>query len=169
MTPNPSTWTVAVDPGLRGCGIAIYENALLHCAWYCRTNNQTDRGPKAWVAMAACIEREWIVRVPRRVTNLQAIVLEVPQVYRGPRTPNPDDLIQLAGVVGAVAFGLPSAEKIHFLPREWKGQIKKEIHHPRILQKLSDAEKSGIEKTATSLVHNVYDAIGIGLFHLKRG
>ncbi len=160
-------WLVAVDPGLRGCGIAIFENALLHVAWYCKSPNKADRGPVAWWAMADRVEKEWIRKVPKRLHHLEKLVAEIPQVYRFGKG-DPADLIEIAGVVGAIAFCIPAAGRTHFLPRTWKGQVPKEAHHPRILKKLSSDEVSRIESTPKSLMHNVVDAIGIGLFALER-
>lgn len=57
-------------------------------------------------------------------------------------------------------------------PTKWKGSVKKDITHARIKKRLSPVELELYEtqtaETAESLKHNVLDAIGIGLYVLKR-
>jgi hypothetical protein len=53
-------------------------------------------------------------------------------------------------------------------PHEWKGGLSKERHHPRILEALAPHELALIPKLAEYKLHNVIDAIGIGLFDLGR-
>lgn len=165
---KPPTWLISIDPGLRGTGMAIFEHSRLYTAWYSKNPNKKDRGPQAWCALADRIEREWIARVPKRVCRIDAFVAETPQVYRGRKTRNPADLLEVAGVVGAVAYGVHATKRTRFLPREWKGQVPKETHNRRILAKLHKDEVENIETCPESLRHNVVDAVGIGLFYLGR-
>lgn len=53
-------------------------------------------------------------------------------------------------------------------PHEWKGGLSKERHHPRVLDALAPAERALIPRLAEYKLHNVLDAIGIGLFALGR-
>lgn len=59
-----------------------------------------------------------------------------------------------------------------FTPEVWKGAVPKHIHQPRILKALTPEErfvlKSVTEGMNGSLVHNVIDAVGIGMFSLGR-
>jgi len=94
-------------------------------------------------------------------------VSEYPQVYaRGPG--DPADLIELAGVVGAVGYAIRSMKSSSYLPRSWKGQVPKDVMCARIEGRLSPEEKAAIRPCPTSLRHNVLDAIGVGLFHIGR-
>jgi hypothetical protein len=56
------------------------------------------------------------------------LVMEVPQVYSGPRAEDPNDLVDLAGVLGAIVGKANSDTSVQWspLPREWKGQARKE-------------------------------------------
>lgn len=97
------------------------------------------------------------------------LVVEVPQIYTGVRDEDPNDLIDLAGVVGAIAstIAIGSVEWSP-LPREWKGQIPKEVTQKRVDKRLSPEEKALIKWPIKSLCHNVYDAIHLGIVYLER-
>lgn len=97
------------------------------------------------------------------------LVLEVPQVYHQRfQKGDQSDLIEVAGVAGALSSVLAADRHYGYLPRQWKGQVPKEIHNARVLSKLSGSETANIQPCAASLRHNVLDGIGLGLFHLKR-
>jgi hypothetical protein len=163
------TWLLSLDPGLRGCGLALFHDDKLHTAWYSKNLEKKARGPTAWDAMASVVERDVFLRLPREVWVVDRLATEVPQVYRGRSSKgDPADLLELTGVVGAVARAIPSRERRHYLPREWKGQVPKEIHVPRILNILAADETQRIEPVIASLRHNQTDGIGIGLFDLRR-
>lgn len=162
-------WTLAVDPGLRVCGVSLFEGKYLYKAWLAKNPLRKGRGPDAWNRMAEEVCRSWIRRAPKHCGQLHSLVVEVPQVYwRSGRGGNAADLIELAGVVGATTATIPVLNRAHYLPRAWKGQVPKEIHNRRVLKKLSDDELPAMEKTSTSLQHNVVDSIGLGLFYLGR-
>ncbi len=89
-------------------------------------------------------------------------VIERPTIY--PRSPvPPNDIIELAITAGRIAAGFERVEWV--LPRRWKGTIPKAIMGERILAKLTPAELARIPSGAR---HDVIDAIGLGLWYLKR-
>jgi hypothetical protein len=98
----------------------------------------------------------------------QPLVIEKPQVYQSMKV-DPGDLIDLAIVVGRI-IGLSGREVTLYKPSQWKGQTPKAIHHERIKKLLSADELSRVvlPKAKKTLGHNVWDAIGLGLFHLGR-
>lgn len=157
------TTVVSVDPGLRACGVAVFHDGVLKRAAYVRNPEKKARGPEAWQTMAKAVH-DWLDLEP-----VDVLVLEVPQVYRaGQQKGDPDDLLQLAGVDGCVV-GLVGADTVRaYLPREWKGQVPKEIHNARVMKELTEEERLSIEPCAPSLLHNVIDGIGIGLYFLGR-
>lgn len=53
-------------------------------------------------------------------------------------------------------------------PAEWKGQVPKKIHHARILEKLTLAEKELLKSLTKGALKHIMDAIGIGLRFLGR-
>ncbi len=102
-------------------------------------------------------------------------IIELPQVYPKIPAKQANDLITLAVRVGQYKerlelIGTP-VTLVH--PHRWKGSIKKEIHHRRVFAKLDPAEqfltlpwfKDG---DSYGKGHNVMDAIGLGLYELKR-
>ena len=48
-------------------------------------------------------------------------------------------------------------------PMEWKGQVKKEIHHPKIIKKTFSKYKVDVSKAGEDAI----DAIGIGYWWLN--
>lgn len=156
---------ICIDPGLRGCGVAVFNrgDAQLIRACYVPNDERVGRGPKVWVAMAKKVKF-----VLLSLTGLTArFYLEVPQVYGGPRDEDPNDLIDLAGVVGAIAAMFPDSIHSFYLPRQWKGTVPKKMMTQRISEQLAPEELKVIQ-TAGAKDHNTLDAIGIGLFTLGR-
>lgn len=156
---------LSIDPGLHGCGWARWERSgRLESAGYVAANEITGRAPATWRFMARLL---WL-RVGGS-DGLGAVVLELPQVYTRTRAKgDPNDLIQLAGVVGAVAAQVPPNVAIYaYRPAEWKGQVPKSVIELRVKKRLGDALKVVEWPSAKYLHHNVWDAIGLGLYHLN--
>ncbi len=153
---------LAIDPGVRGCGVALFRDSELSQAVYVAGHGEAQRA-EGWIAMADAV-REFIGE--RIVAQL---VLELPQVYRAVRSKgDPNDLTELAAVVGALAASFRNAQQKVFLPAEWKGQVPKAIMHERALERLSPEEFGRISCRKKSLLHNVLDALALGLRFLKR-
>lgn len=150
---------LAIDPGLRGLGVAVFVDQELADARYVPSFEHGARGPAAWVAMAKAFETNpWDV-----------VVIEVPQIYQGAKQKgDPDDLLQVTGVVGAICGRVRADRLVGVRPREWKGQLPKEVCRARIEGKLSEVElRRVVPSRHKSLAHNVWDAVGIGLFFLE--
>lgn len=159
---------IAIDPGLRACGLAVFgaNGRLLHAGLY--RGAAAGRGPDVWCRMADAVTA-WTCLGPNTV-----LVIERPQVYRaGVSKGDPDDLLELTGVVGAIARDVHriGGEVVAYKPREWKGQVPKDVHNTRTMARLTVPERAIVTEAAPrSLVHNVIDAVGLGLFELaKRG
>lgn len=105
--------------------------------------------------------------------NLVNIVIEKPQVYRAAQSKgDPNDLITLAIRVGEYKeFFQHRADRVDLVtPAVWKGQVPKPVHHRRIDSKLTTEERMvvGMAKVSEAKKHNVWDAVGLGLFYLGR-
>lgn len=152
-----------MDPGLRGSGVAIFCNGGLVDSAYVVGSKDGFR-PNTWVVMASEIMR-WCGDRP-----IRGLACELPQIYREAKLKgDPNDLMDLAAVVGALCALIPTETIRIYLPREWKGQVPKEIVHQRVKQRLSIDEMTNVHMPPQkSLAHNVWDAIGIGLVHVKR-
>ena len=155
------THLVSLDPGLRGCGVAWWHanGSLLHVD-YLRNPVKKGDGPGAWVGFDM---------LPLYDNRPDYFISEVPQVYRvGASKGDPDDLIQLAGVVGVFSALFTATTYTGVKPREWKGQVPKDVHHARLVKTLTPEELAMVEAAAPpSLRHNVLDAVGIGRYWFK--
>ena len=152
---------LAVDPGLRGCGVAFFtdEGVLKHATWV-KNPTLKGRGPAAWDTMANEVRSIPYFEFTRKIFT------ELPQVYPGmPRT-DVNDLLDLAGVLGAITSNA-NAEIFHCFPNEWKGSVPKEIMNERVKKLLTEYER-GMVVSVGALDHNTYDSVGVGLFFLKR-
>jgi len=141
--------TLAVDPG-RDLGWALFDSS-----------HQFEEG-----GVRDLPDREAIGRA----------IIERPQVYRASKSKgDPNDLITLAIGVGQVKERLESrgvtVELV--LPTTWKGQIPKEIHHRRIVELLTEKEglrlNACLSRHSAGIRHNLLDAVGLGLWFLRRG
>ena len=149
----------AIDPGLRHCGVSLFSvGGGLLWADLVKSPNEKDFGPAAWKAMAAEVAKS----VTRPVMP-HTLIIEVPRVYSAAKQKgDQNDLIQLAGVVGAISahFGVG----LYYYPHEWKGQMDKTAMNLRVLEAIQPGEM----KNLLSQNHNVLDAVGIGLHWFRR-
>lgn len=79
-----------------------------------------------------------------------------------------NDLLSVNIHVGQWITSVNAPHVRRLKPYEWKGGLTKERHHPRILDALKPAERNLIPRLAEYKLHNVIDAIGIGLYALGR-
>jgi hypothetical protein len=156
-----SAYLVSLDPGLRGSGVAWWaEDGSLLFVDYLRNPVKKGDGPAAWVGFDT---------LPLYDNRPDYFISEVPQVYRaGASKGDPDDLIQLAGVVGVFSSIFRATTHLGVKPREWKGQVPKDVHHARLVKTLTPEEMAMVEASAPpSLRHNVLDAVGIGRYFFE--
>ena len=154
---------VSVDPGLRACGVAAFDGRSLLWAGYVKNTDEAR-----WYSMVHAVDnavRDRCQAIP------SSLVIEIPQIYVQSRWKgDQNDIVMLAGLVGAFVyfFDVREGSKI-YRPAEWKGQVTKEITELRMKKRLSAEElEKVILPPAKSLVHNVWDAVGLGLHHLER-
>ncbi len=150
-------YLLAVDPGVTCLGWAwFYNEKLINCG-ICRAESLEE-----------------MIVYPFPWNSPELAVIERPTVYRRGGKGDPADLISIAIVAGAAAR---TAKAVRFVePRTWKGSVPKKIHNKRVLDALHD-ETYGSEvdvwNTAAGpepiyLLHNMIDAVGIGLYQLGR-
>ena len=151
---------IAVDPGVV-TGFAFFVGGKLLSAKTCSVEefrmlieNET---PLSWQNS--------------RKPHESVCVIELPQIYPGQQQKgDQNDLITLAVAVGryveiAKACGFQTRL---VKPREWKGQLPKDVCWSRVKDTLSFEELARIPKLPKSRAHNMHDAIGIGTWFLKR-
>lgn len=147
---------IAIDPG-KATGFAHFEGDTLMSA-------------------RVCTEEECLVQI-ENAAPLRAhkpagdCIIEIPQIYPGQQQKgDQNDLIKLAVMVGRYA-DRATAEgfRVRLVkPREWKGQLPKEVCWRRVRETLTPAELDNMEKVSKSRAHNMHDAIGLGTWFQKR-
>jgi hypothetical protein len=154
---------LSVDPGVKHVGLALWDDGELQRAWLAKTE-----------LPAICQD----ISDHTSPLFLEEVVVERMQIYPGMRLRgDPNDLVSVtivgAELVGMLRAGLrfpwPGMIATYVYPRSWKGNLKKNAHHPRIMAALSQEEISMIElPRAKALAHNIIDAVGLGLHKLGR-
>lgn len=163
---------LSVDPGLRGIGAALFapDTGKLLYAAYLRNPETSGDGAKAWFALADHCYEVLKAKAKELQRPIDVYVVELMmRRYKDIRT-DVNDLIQVAAAGAAVGAALPVKAAYSYPASTWKGSVPKKIHNVRILNALSPEERAiyDAEPTASSLKHNIVDAIGIGLYHLER-
>ncbi len=101
------------------------------------------------------------------------VYIECPKLRpRGEKNPNAVLAVaRNAGEWGGRCLSL-GCEVVYITPNDWKGSTPKNISHARVWAALSEPEKSVVDKALRGMApgkrHNVLDAIGIGLWGVKR-
>ena len=170
----PHVHLVSVDLGVRYLAVAGWT-----CAWLDRDAREGPRtrwelvdaarlvapegpsGPKGDRAAAEALARQlatWAVRWQGAAAEL---VIEVPTSYPGHTATEPT-LERMRRTAAAVAR--PWSLKRQVEPREWKGNVPKEIHHARALAALLPHEVA----LWSADDHDVRDAIALGLWAVGR-
>jgi hypothetical protein len=97
------------------------------------------------------------------------LVVEWPQIYTyGKGRGDPNDLLALVGVGSALAALIPEAAVESVRPRAWKGTVPGDAMVERIQALVTAGERLAVDLPCASLSHNVWDAVGIGLWRVGR-
>lgn len=155
---------VSIDPGVRGCGCALWIDGVLYAAAYVAPAKAPSL-PEAITAMVDAVH-DWI-------PVGSELVIEFPQTYRGRAAKgDTNDLLAVAAVAGAIIALNGSGKFVS--PHTWKGSVPKKtaagvnIIKERCLKRLSPEEISKIRLPSKSLHHNVYDGVFLGLWWLEK-
>ncbi len=158
---------IGIDPGVRECGVAIeWEGAE-----YTREAFLV-RVPRSNLQVQAS-------RMARRVANrLQGathvhLCVEGQQIYKTEDSKgDPNDMIKVAIVAGAMLGALERYTYMDIvalpLPRTWKGNTPKAIHHERLARDFPHWVEPVAADTPKSLQHHVWDAVGLLEWHKER-
>lgn len=135
---------LAIDPGKHASGIAAFGNSLLVAVYFTSDTSILD-----WIAPET------------------QVIVELPQVYVVGKG-DPNDLIALAFAAGRITRRFANVDTVR--PAQWKGQLPKDIHHRRVRASLTLWELEVLERAriAKSKLHNVLDAVALGLWKLGR-
>lgn len=151
---------ISIDPGCDATGVALWDDAKLVSADLIESEKSGAYFVRDWRDIAIGVRR-FI-----RTTACLVAVIEFPVIYesRAKSKADPNDLLKLAGLVGAITQSLSLICPVKLVtPVQWKGQRPKSVIENRCLVELNNVEKSFVPKLAKSKQHNVWDAVGIGL------
>jgi len=167
---------LSIDPGIRGVGVALWAEGKLTAAAYVANTLKDGSGPRE-CATAAQAVIDWHFKSGKASPDMLAV--EIPQIYQrgsGKTKGDPNNLLPVFGVDAALAALLPNAHIMYGVPHEWKGGTQKPkttsesyVIEGRVRLRLSDNELATIV-WPNNVKHtwDVTDAIGIGLYHLRR-
>lgn len=143
---------LAVDPGAKYLGWAVFS------------------GDPPALALACCGFMS-IADLPDCWWRPDELVVEVPQIYpQRAWKGDPNDLVNVALAAGIVIGRVRCKKVLTPRPHQWKGNVPKAIHHKRVIACLSVEERVVLNAAyiPASKKHNCIDAVGLGLWALKR-
>lgn len=162
---------LAIDPGIKACGMSIFEKDRLV---YCNVLRPMAVvhplvGIKEIMALA---QAAWDANMGVSYSP-ELLIVEKPQIYQQQHLKgDPNDLIPLAIMAGMFWERFKPKNIILPQPKEWKGQVPKDVMSRRTLTKLDKREqevlKEDLIRVPERLRHNGLDSIGIGLYGLNR-
>lgn len=162
---------LSVDPGVKATGIAIFEHKkLVHCdvvrpfVVLNQLKNLAD--------IVENVAKQWEHHMGGLI-HPEVLIVERPQIYQQAMLKgDPNDLIPLAVLAGMLWERFKPQNVILPLPKEWKGQVPKNIHIKKTIANLSKQEKDlmvdALLRVPEYLRHNGYDAIGLGRWYITR-
>lgn len=180
---NPERWhheLVALDPGIRSPGVALFRNGILVGAAKIRLAKELEDLPMGQRCMrvAQQIAAWWD---QYHESAIRTIVFEWPQIYAREKSKgDPNKLVPLVAVGTAFAtivqganiqHGIRPPELLTPMPAEWTGQVPKSTKgdpwkSPRGIR-IWDGLAPG-ERTAVPPQHDAIDSVGLGLWALGR-
>jgi hypothetical protein len=137
---------LAIDPG-EDTGLAFFRDTVLIKAWGLHVPADT------------CLSD---LRLRGMV---ETCIVERPRFYPGKSKVDANDLIVLALRAGMLAQAVQAPTTRFVEPSVWKGQLPKNVCHNRIRAILTPVELAVLAPVKD---HNVWDAVGIGLFGVGR-
>lgn len=160
---------LAVDPSLSSTGVAAFSGGVLVHANTLKVQDR-DHTRTLRAQMMADLVLGFIGSA-----RVHLLVVEFPQVYRASKSPgDPNDLLGLAAVAGAVVVAVRPDSILEVTPAQWVGQLPKvrggrgraqaSARATRIRSRLSPAEQVIFDR----LGHDGIDAVGLGLYALGR-
>ena len=169
-------FVVALDPGLRRPGVAVWSATLVRAAPGTRRVGVASLlGARVGTERSGRTVRDAVVEVARLVEEIAGIAIrsellaraegarvavaaEYPVAY-GTRRAAHDDVGALRSLVEVVTF---AAEDTRLRPSEWKGNAPKEVIAARLRGVFAEEFAGGL----VDAEHDAIDALGIGAYAL---
>lgn len=160
---------LCIDPGLRGCGVALFHGREVLVADYVK--GDLEESHYFAHSILASRVRFWAeTHAGAYKECFSHIIIEHPRIYPGVSEKNPNDLLDVVAVGAACGALLQEIGPFPttVFPSEWKGTVKKSVMTERIKKALSPEELKRCRFTNKSDDSDMLDAVGIGLWHLGR-
>ena len=156
-----SVLTLSVDPGLHGLGCGLWEGGDLVAGWYLPgPSTGPTRGPGRWRAVVEA------GLVPVGVELTVHLVVEVMQIYPHMKG-DPDDILEVQGVAGALSSARPWGEVTGYTGRQWKNQVPQGVLAARVEAYLTGRGWSDrLHPCPKDRRHDMLHGVGVGLHHL---
>lgn len=180
---------LSIDPGKARLGLALWDDncrELIEAAYVEIPEANGRTGLEAWRPVYHAVD----LRLDRMGVGSAGLAIvhvayEYFRVYDDHRVGYQDDILQLAGAMGALSAVdcLPDGPAYYtgYDPGEWTSSRPKTPNQQRIWRRLSDEEKTAVEgtneietkladrKTESLGKHSeAVDAVGVGLYHYRR-
>lgn len=174
---------LALDPGLRDAGLAVFAAGELAAAWWLRAEApllapcavcQRRRSPCPHAADPAQLGAmlDEARRLAGPLDGFGLVVTEWPYVPGPARRLDPAPLLDLAGLAAAVCCEAlrAGARVLRYAPVSWKGNRPKDLFQREILASLTEAEREHVPRSERTGKYrsDPLDAVGLGLFVLGR-
>lgn len=159
-----------MDPGLRACGVALFRDGVLVRAGAVRGPRE-GRGPEVWAALAAYVEVWADGLLPFDSDVVGTLVVETMRHNPHGRSVPVEDLLELAGVAGAVVGRLPGWTAHAAQAHRWKGQVPRDVMGRRVEAHLREeglwarVEVPSVKDHLNDAMH----AVGMGRWWLDGG
>lgn len=150
-----------IDPKMIGSGFTIAKGKRLLVA-------DLAAVPTQMRDLEGRIERQ--AEIIRRAAPgpIDTVIGEFPTIYPDGPPIDHNDIVRLAGLVCGVAGLLRPSRLLLPLPRQWKGTIKKEIHHARLAVRHPETVSMVARVRPKRYHHDVWDAVGLWSWYLER-
>jgi len=151
---------ISIDPSINNVGIAVWELPNVLMEYKLLHPKVGQRGNEYDKSLSILHQvKEWI-----QIYEINRMILEVPEHWAvgGFEARETGSMTKLVLVVGMLYTLIDELDELKIVkPREWKGQLSKEVMENRLRE---DYTAIGVDLAA--LNPNVVDAIGIGHFYI---
>ncbi len=164
-------YTLAVDPGLRACGLALFRDGALLRAGAVREPEKV-RGPAVWSALARAVER-WLNTAllaagvePDATTGF--LITETMRYDHSSRKGSAEDLLEVQAV-GAAVVGRLAGWGAHEAPAHQWVHVPRDIFGARVEKEMKERgewHRVEVPSRKTEL-NDVMHAVGIGRWWLR--
>lgn len=155
---------LAVDPGTSATGICLLADG--HPEWIQVVREKGATAEDRLPAMCCAVSSR--VAEAIRFSDVDTVAIEWQAIRPDDKRPN--DILNLAMVVGAALAGVPQPLKVKLytpLPVSWKGSVKADVFTARIRERFPAAgdQMHGVPE---HLKHNGFDALGLAVWAINK-